>query len=121
MEKRYYVYILSSWSRALYTGVTNDLERRVMVHKQRLVKGFAKRFRIHRLVYYESFSDVRDALRREKQIKSWRREKKVALIKAANPGWQDLAANWLRSPSERANRRDPSPRLPARAGSRSSG
>ena len=110
MEKLYYVYILASWSRALYTGVTNNLERRVLVHKQRLVKGFAKRYRIHRLVFFESFSEVRDALRREKQIKSWRREKKVALIKAVNPGWQDLAASWLGNRVEGAQRRGPSPR-----------
>ncbi len=96
MEKRYYVYILASRSRNLYlyTGVTNDLRRRVLEHKQGLLAGFTKKYRIHRLVYFESFNDVREALGREKQIKAWRREKRVALIKSGNPAWDDLAADW---------------------------
>ena len=120
-QKQYYVYILASWSRSLYVGVTNNLVRRVLEHKQRLVEGFAKRYRIHRLVYYEACGEVRVTLQREKQIKSWRREKKAVLIRATNPAWKDLAATWLRSRVVTVQRRDPSPRMPARAGSRGSG
>ncbi len=71
LDKRYYVYILASRSRNLYTGVTNDLQRRVLEHKQGLLAGFTKKYRIHRLVYFESFNDVREALGREKRIKAW--------------------------------------------------
>jgi putative endonuclease len=115
-QRQYYVYILASWSKSLYIGVTNNLLRRVLEHKQRVVKGFAKRYRIHRLVYYEACSEVRIALQREKQIKSWRREKKVALVKTTNPEWKDLAASWLRSRAVSGQGRDPSPRLPAKGG-----
>ena len=93
-SKRYYVYILASRSRNLYTGVTNNLRRRVLQHREGLTEGFTKKYRIHRLVYFESFEDVRTAIRREKQIKGWRREKKVALINATNPTWDDWAAEW---------------------------
>ena len=93
-EKRSFVYILASRSRNLYTGVTNDIERRVFEHKQKTIDGFATKYRIERLVYFERFHDIRDAFTREKQIKSWRREKKVALIEAVNPTWEDLAADW---------------------------
>lgn len=92
-ERRYTVYLLASRSRTLYTGMTNNLERRVLGHRSGLVGGFTRKYRIHRLVYFEVFGDVRDAIRREKQIKSWRREKKIALITAINPTWDDLAAN----------------------------
>lgn len=120
-QKRYYVYLLASWSRSLYVGVTNNLVRRVLEHKQRLADGFAKRYRIHRLVYFEAFGEVNDAIRREKQIKSWRREKKAVLIKTVNPAWRDLAASWLPGRAQSAQRRDPSPRVPLRAGARDSG
>lgn len=80
-------YILANRSRNLYTGITNNLMRRVFEHRQGLTQGFAKKYRIHRLVYCEAFDNPRDAIRREKQIKSWRREKKLALIKPAiQPG-----------------------------------
>lgn len=94
MERRYYVYILASRSRNLYTGVTNDLRWRVLEHKQGLLAGFTKKYRIHRLVYFESFNDVREVLGREKRIKAWRRGKRVALIKSANLAWDVLAADW---------------------------
>jgi putative endonuclease len=90
MDKNYFVYILASRSRNLYTGVTNNLMRRMMEHRQGLVAGFTSKYRIHRLVHVECFSDVRAAIRREKQIKAWRREKRVALIEVANPTWSDL-------------------------------
>ena len=121
MEKRYYVYVLSSWSRSIYVGVTGNLLRRMLQHKQRLLSGFAKRYRIHRLVCFEAFGEVNDAIRREKQIKSWRREKKVALVKAVNPAWRDLAASWRSGGAQGAQRRDPSSRTPTRTGSRGSG
>ena len=89
--KRYYVYIMASRSRVLYTGMTNDLERRVLEHKSGLTKGFTKQYRVARLVYFEEHTDVRDAIAREKQIKGWLRSKKVALIEAANPSWNDLS------------------------------
>ncbi len=91
-DKRYYVYILASRSRTLYTGVTNNLRRRVFEHKQGLIEGFTKKYQIHRLVHFETGADIRAAIAREKQIKGWRREKKVALIASTNPTWEDLAA-----------------------------
>ena len=92
--KRYYVYILASKSRVLYTGITSDLYRRVWEHKNKQVPGFTARYNIHRLVYYEEYSRVSDAIAREKQIKGWLRSKKVALIEAHNPGWVDLSDGW---------------------------
>ena len=92
--KQYYVYIMSSKSRRLYTGVTDNLERRVYEHKNKLLPGFSKRYNISRLVYYESSPDIRAAITREKQIKGWLRAKKVALIESVNPAWDDLSAGW---------------------------
>ncbi len=88
---RYFVYIVASRSRVLYVGVTNDLNRRVGEHKEGLIPGFSQKYKTNRLVYYESTSDVRGAIAREKQIKRWRREKKVNLIENLNPEWNDLA------------------------------
>jgi putative endonuclease len=93
MEKRFYVYILASRSRNLYTGVTNSLQRRLLEHRQGLVPGFTSRYRIFRLVHLEVFRDVRNAIAREKEIKAWRREKKIRLIEHENPTWEDLAAD----------------------------
>ena len=90
----FYVYILCSRSRNLYTGVTNNITRRVAEHKQGLVPWFTHKYRIHRLVYLEPHDDIRTAICREKQIKAWRREKRVALIERDNPAWDDLAAGW---------------------------
>ena len=101
-ERQYYVYILTSRSRTLYTGITNNLQRRVLEHRQKIVPGFTRYYRVHRLVYFEPFSNVRDAIAREKRIKGWRREKKVALIESVNPAWDDLAASWfVPTPSEK--------------------
>ena len=91
---RYFVYILASQSRVLYVGVTNNLERRVHEHKTKRIPGFTADYNVSRLVHFEEFGDIRDAIAREKQIKSWRREKKVALIEKENLAWNDLAANW---------------------------
>jgi putative endonuclease len=94
MGHRYYVYLLASKSRALYVGVTNDLILRVRQHRDGTYDGFTKQYRIDRLVYYESFGWVQDAIAREKQIKRWRREKKVFLIERENPTWEDLSEAW---------------------------
>ena len=92
--KTYYVYIMTNHSGTLYVGVTNDLEHRVWEHKQQIVEGFTKRYRITRLVYYDEFSQVDEALAYEKQLKGWLRHKKVALIEELNPGWEDLSEGW---------------------------
>jgi putative endonuclease len=92
--KQYYVYIMTNHSGTLYTGVTNDLQRRVYEHKHKLVPGFTQRYNITRLVYFEETSDVKSAIAREKQIKGWLRAKKTALINAANPNWRDLSEEW---------------------------
>ena len=89
--KRYYVYMMSNISKMIYTGMTNNLSRRVNDHKQKRNDGFTKRYNIHRLVYYEEFQDVRKAIAREKEIKGWRREKKVKLIEGINSQWKDLS------------------------------
>ena len=94
MTKQFYVYIMTNKSHTLYTGVTNDLERRVYEHKQKLVAGFTAKYNIDRLVYYEATQDVNSAIYREKQIKGWLRAKKIALIESTNPKWTDLSARW---------------------------
>ncbi len=94
MEKTYFVYLLASKSRKLYVGVTNNLERRLYEHKHKLVEGFTKAYNIDRLVFFESTSDVRVAVEREKEIKKWRREKKIALIESMNATWEDLSEGW---------------------------
>lgn len=82
---------MSSISRTIYIGVTNNLSRRIYEHKNGLLDGFTKKYRVNRLVYYESYFDIRDAIAREKQLKSWRRSKKCILIEKANHGWQELS------------------------------
>ena len=89
------VYILASKSGVLYTGVTSRLDRRIIVHKLKLIDGFSKKYNVTRLVYYEPFGDIRDAIAREKQIKGWRRARKLALIQSANPSWRDLSDDFL--------------------------
>ena len=91
----YYVYILTNRSKTLYTGVTNDLLRRVHEHKQKLIPGFTQKYNINRLVYYEETSDATEAIAREKQIKGWVRAKKIALIESRNPEWLDLSTDWF--------------------------
>jgi putative endonuclease len=92
--KRYYVYIMSSKGRVLYVGMTGFLVPRVLQHKSGETEGFTRRYHITRLVYYEVFRYVNNAIARETEIKKWRREKKVALIESVNPLWNDLAADW---------------------------
>ena len=93
--RTYYVYIMASRSRVLYTGVTNDLVRRVNEHKRGLTPGFTSRYRVSRLVYFEEFGDVRDAIACEKQLKGWVRGRKTRLIEQKNPTWEDLADTWF--------------------------
>jgi putative endonuclease len=94
-DKRYYVYLLTNWNnRVMYVGVTNNLERRLYEHKNKLVKGFTQKYNVHKLVYYEETPDVSSAITREKEIKKWRREKKNKLVVAVNPEWNDLSAEW---------------------------
>ena len=94
MSKRsYYVYILSSFTRTLYVGVTNDLERRVQEHKGHVIEGFTKKYKVTLLVHAEDCGEIEEAIAREKEIKGWRRKKKIALIEASNPNWHDLAHN----------------------------
>jgi putative endonuclease len=92
-NRTYVVYSLSSRSRNLYIGVTNNLERRITEHRLGLVLGFTSRYCIHRLVHFECFGDIRDAISREKALKGWRRSKKIALIETKNRSWDDLAAS----------------------------
>lgn len=93
-ELHSYIYLMASDTGTLYTGVTNDLQRRVEQHKQGLVEGFTKRYGCHKLVYFEESDSITVAITREKQIKRWRREKKEALIKTMNPKWLDLSSEW---------------------------
>jgi len=87
----YYVYMMTNKSRTLYTGVTNDLIRRVYEHKNKLIPGFTSKYNIQYLVYYESTPNINSALEREKQIKGWLRVKKIALVESQNPDWKDLS------------------------------
>lgn len=98
MEKHPAVYILASRSRVLYIGVTSDLTWRLWKHKTGVFEGFSKRYHVNRLVYFERFPSMRLAILREKQLKGWRRSKKVALIEKENPTWADLAVDWFDDP-----------------------
>ncbi len=102
----YYVYILAGASRVLHTGVTNSLQQHVFQHRQKSVPGFTSRYNVTQLMHYEVFGDIRLAIAREKQVKSWRREKRIALIERKNPGWRDLSEDWAAVKSKR----DSSPR-----------
>ena len=93
-EHHYYVYIVSSKSRRIYTGVTNNLFRRILQDKKGEIEGFTQQYKINRLVYYEPFQYVGAAIHREKVIKGWLRAKKIALIERENPTWDDLADDW---------------------------
>jgi len=98
MEKLSYVYMMGSASRrALYTGVGGSLYRRVWDHKNNRGGYFTAKYKCHRLVYYEEYGDILKAIGREKEIKGWRREKKIKLVESINPGWKDLAADWYRT------------------------
>jgi putative endonuclease len=87
----YFVYIVTNRSKTLYTGVTNNLMRRVREHKMGAGSGFTAKYKLDRLVYFERFEDIRNAIEREKRIKGWLRIKKIALIVSVNPAWRDLS------------------------------
>ena len=90
--RQYYVYILTNWNnKVMYIGVTNNLVRRLYEHQHGLIEGFTKKYRVHKLVYYEETGDVRIALEREKELKGWKREKKNELVVSRNPSWLDLS------------------------------
>ncbi|MFI5235405.1 MAG: GIY-YIG nuclease family protein [Gemmatimonadales bacterium] len=91
-SRQFFVYILASTSRVLYIGVTNDLDRRIAQHRSGLGGGFSRRYQTHRLVFFEIFDRPRTAIAREKQLKGWKRSRKLALIEEANPHWKDLGA-----------------------------
>ena len=91
----YYVYLMTNWNnKVMYVGVTNDLQRRVYEHRNKLLKGFTEKYNINKLVYFEETSDVTAAITREKEIKKWRREKKNALVQRVNPDWKDLSEDF---------------------------
>jgi putative endonuclease len=88
----YFVYIMSNWNnKVIYTGVTNDLGRRVYEHKNKLVEGFTEKYNVNKLVYYDLIEDIIVAISREKEIKGWKREKKDELINSFNPKWKDMS------------------------------
>ena len=95
-EYHFFVYIMASKSRVIDVGMTNDLAVRVFQHKSGRYEGFTRRYRVHRLVYFESFRYVSSAIAREKELKGWRREKRITLIESINPTWEDLAAEWFK-------------------------
>ena len=90
----YYVYILTNVSRTLYIGVTNDLQRRLYEHRVGIGSEFTRKYHVHQLIYYESTNSVWAAIEREKELKSWRRSRKIGVIEQKNPDWRDLAAEW---------------------------
>src|SRR5260370_5358532 len=102
---------MSGRTRRLYVGVTNTLERRAYEHQDRRFPGFTSKYRLDRLVYFEEHSDIRAAIEREQQIKSWRRETKVALIESVNPNWTDLSLDWGPEMVRRESGKDETPRL----------
>ena len=90
--KNYYVYLLTNWNnKVIYLGVTNDLNRRIYEHKNKLISGFTEKYNLNKLVYFEETCDINAAINREKEIKKWRREKKDILVNQINPNWQDLS------------------------------
>ncbi|MFA6470344.1 MAG: GIY-YIG nuclease family protein [Bacteroidota bacterium] len=88
--KKYYVYIMSNASRTLYIGMTNNLRTRISQHQEKLIPGFTERYNVTKLIYFEEYDDVRYTITREKEIKKWRREKKIKLIESMNPNWEEI-------------------------------
>lgn len=92
---QYYVYILSNKKNGtLYIGVTNSIDRRMHEHKNKLVKGFTSRYNVNKLMYFESFQYINNAIKREKQLKNWNRQWKIDLIEKENFNWEDLSKDW---------------------------
>ena len=91
----YYTYILTNWNtRVMYVGVTSDLARRLYEHEHGLFDGFTRKYKVHKLVYYEETGEIESAILREKQLKSWSRAKKDQLVETINPKWEDLRTRW---------------------------
>ncbi len=90
----YFIYIMTNRSGTLYIGVTNNLTRRVYEHKCKLIPGFTSKYNINRLIYFETTSDIHEAISREKQLKGWTRKKKLDLIRTTNPVFADLSEDW---------------------------
>ncbi len=97
MEKGGFVYMLGSRSGVLYIGVTHNLERRLSEHKSGAIEGFTKKYRVNRLLWYERYDRIEDAIARERQLKNWRREKKARLIERENPDYADISEDWYES------------------------
>jgi len=96
-DNLYYIYMLTNWNnKVLYTGVTNNLERRLYQHKNKLVKGFTEKYNVNKLVYFDCTTDVKVDIAREKEIKGWTRQKKNELIQSVNPEWKDLSYEFTR-------------------------
>ena len=94
-QHQYYVYLLSSKKNGtLYIGVTNDLERRMFEHKNKLVEGFSSKYGLDKLIYFEIYQYVNDAIKREKNMKKWKRQWKINLVEKDNPNWEDLSKDW---------------------------
>jgi putative endonuclease len=93
-EASYFTYIMASRSHTLYVGVTGDLHKRIFQHKWKEHEGFTARYNCDRLVWFERHQDVQNAIAREKELKGWRRSRKIALIESANPAWTDLSRDW---------------------------
>ena len=94
-EHNYYVYILTNWNRkVMYIGITSNLQKRIYEHKNRLIEGFTQKYNIDKLVYYEHFTDVNEAIKREKVLKGWTRKKKDDLVESINPYWKDLTIEY---------------------------
>jgi putative endonuclease len=102
LPNQYYVYLMTNQTKTLYTGVTNDLLRRVYEHKLKSVPGFTAKYNISKLVYFETTTDIYSAIAREKQIKGWLRGKKINLIESSNPEWLDLAVDWYKTDPSRS-------------------
>jgi putative endonuclease len=98
-ERRYSVYILGSLSGTLHIGITSNLPFRVRQHKEHTFRGFTTKYRVDRLLYYEAYGEVSTAIAREKQLKGWKREGKIALIEEGNPQWKDLSHGWYEKPA----------------------
>ena len=94
-EYEYYVYIMASTSGTLYIGVSGNIEGRIWQHKQEKIEGFTKKYHCNKLVYYEEYQDIYEAIAREKQLKKWNRKKKEKLIKTQNYHWEDLSKDWF--------------------------
>ena len=94
-SRQYYVYIFTNkTNKVLYIGVTNDLERRIFEHKNKIVEGFTKKYNLNKLIYYEVTKDISSAIEREKQLKNWHRDWKINWVNSFNPMWKDLGTNF---------------------------